>query len=206
MVVTRNATTDSAWPISSNPDAKYNQIGRDYCNLEFPLWKLVRASTAAPTFFPPEIVSMEGKAGTRRFVFVDGGTTAYNNPAFLLYKMATAPQYGLGWPSGERNLLIVSVGTGSAPVKGPTFEDPEMNLLSNAITTLKSVLYQAQVDQDISCRTIGRCVHGGFLDREVQDLIPIEGQALVRSPLGRDLGRALRRRTDAGRFGEAGFA
>src|SRR5262249_39410362 len=41
-VVTRNATTDSAWPISSNPAAKYNDITRPDCNLRIPLWQLVR--------------------------------------------------------------------------------------------------------------------------------------------------------------------
>ena len=35
-VVTRNATTDSAWPISSNPFAKYNDPARSDCNLDDP--------------------------------------------------------------------------------------------------------------------------------------------------------------------------
>ena len=54
LVVTKNVTTDSAWPISSNPDAKYNDPARSNCNLRIPLWQLVRASTAAPVYFPPE--------------------------------------------------------------------------------------------------------------------------------------------------------
>jgi predicted acylesterase/phospholipase RssA len=191
LVVTRNADTDSAWPVSSNPDAKYNEKGRDYCNLDFPLWQLVRASTAAPTYFDPEIIEMTGSKGTKRFAFVDGGTTAYNNPAFLLYKMATHPVYGLGWKSGEKDLLIVSVGTGSAPVQGVTADDPTINLLGNAITTLSTVLSQAQIDQDMSCRLVGRCVHGGMLDREVGNLIPADpGKTDQRVPLSVDLGRA----------------
>jgi uncharacterized protein len=56
LVVTKNVTTDSPWPISSNPDAKYNDLDRKDCNLKIPLWQLVRASTAAPVFFPPEIM------------------------------------------------------------------------------------------------------------------------------------------------------
>jgi len=43
--------------------------------------------------------------------------TPYNNPAFLLYRMATVAQYRLGWQSGEDNLLLVSVGTGNAPAE-----------------------------------------------------------------------------------------
>lgn len=87
--------TDSPWPISSNPDARYNDPKRKDCNLLLPLWPLVPASTAVPIYFPPEIV----KIGRQTFAFVDGGVTAYNNPAFLLYHMATHPAYQLEWMS-----------------------------------------------------------------------------------------------------------
>src|SRR5690242_4142555 len=56
MMVMRNHTTDSPWPVSNNPLSRYNERTRPDCNLDLPLWRLVRASTAAPTFFPPEIV------------------------------------------------------------------------------------------------------------------------------------------------------
>ena len=51
MMVLRNATTDSPWPLTNNPRAKYNDPTRPGCNLNLPLWQLVRASTAAPTYF-----------------------------------------------------------------------------------------------------------------------------------------------------------
>jgi patatin-like phospholipase/acyl hydrolase len=53
LLVMRNASTDSPWPISNNPYARYNDGAREDCNLDFPIWQLVRASTAAPTFFRP---------------------------------------------------------------------------------------------------------------------------------------------------------
>ncbi len=46
MVVTRNATTGSPWPVTNNPRAKYNDPSLPQCNLNIPLWQLVRASTA----------------------------------------------------------------------------------------------------------------------------------------------------------------
>ena len=60
MIVLRNATTDSAWPVSNNPKAKYNDLAVRGAgsNLHLPLWQLVRASTAAPTYFPPEVVEV----------------------------------------------------------------------------------------------------------------------------------------------------
>ncbi|MEM8815472.1 MAG: patatin-like phospholipase family protein [Pseudomonadota bacterium] len=186
LVVTRNKTTDSAWPISSNPDAFFNDPGSSQCNLNFPLYQIVRASTAAPVYFPPEVIQVD-KSG-EKYVFVDGGTTPYNNPAFLMYRMSTEPAYRLNWPSGEQNLLIVSLGTGTAPVLADSADDPETNLAAAAVNTLSAVMAQAQVDQDMNCRTVGRCNFGGVLDMEVADLIPRDAGG-KRIPLDRDLGR-----------------
>ena len=48
-------------------------------------------------------------------VFVDGGITPYNNPAFQAFLMATVEPYAVRWPSGEERLLVVSIGTGTSP-------------------------------------------------------------------------------------------
>ena len=85
MMVMRNATTDSPWPICNFPGAKFNDHKFPGCNLDVPLWQLICASTAAPTYFPPEVVRM----GDEEFLFVDGGVTMFNNPAFQLFLMAT---------------------------------------------------------------------------------------------------------------------
>jgi uncharacterized protein len=187
LVVTRNVTTDSPWPISSNPRAKYNDPARPDSNLRIPLWKLVRASTAAPIYFPPEVVNLDPADPSKSFLFVDGGMTPYNNPAFLLYRMATLPTYRLGWPTGERNLLLISVGTGSAAqLSTESGGSYHWTTLAGIPTAL---MYGALVDQDINCRTVGRCVHGAPIDREIGDLIPRDDQGGI-IPLEQDLGRA----------------
>jgi len=168
LVVTRNMTTDSAWPISSNPFAKYNDSARPDCNRRIPLWQLVRASTAAPVFFPPEILNWDPHDPNKSFVFVDGGLTPYNNPAFLLFRMATQPAYRLNWKTGEQNLLLVSVGTGAAA--GVT-DAVERNLAGNMLNLPSELMYGIQVEQDINCRTFGRCVHGSEIDREMGNLV-----------------------------------
>lgn len=189
LVVTRNVTTDSPWPISSNPRSKYNELTRPDCNLKIPLWQLVRASTAAPIFFEPEVIQWDAKDPAKRFVFVDGGMTPYNNPAFLLYRMATLPEYRLGWKTGEKNLLVISIGTGAAPDVDAEVYSPGKNALSNLAGIPSALMYGASVDQDLNCRTIGRCVYGTPIDREVGDLIPKDagGNAI---PLSQDLGRS----------------
>jgi uncharacterized protein len=202
LVVTRNATTDSPWPISSNPFARYNLRHRADCNLRIPLWKLVRASTAAPVFFPPEVLEWEEGNPDKAFVFVDGGVTPYNNPAFLLYRMATLPEYRLGWKQGEHDMMVISVGTGSGPTAGATVLDPSSTLVENAKGIPSALMYAAQVDQDVNCRSVGRCVHGARIDRELCDLIPREPVKMPDDrlptcdelgapiPVDRDLGRA----------------
>ncbi|MGI3212546.1 patatin-like phospholipase family protein [Roseovarius tibetensis] len=168
LVVTRNANTDSPWPVSTNPTAKYNDIGRGDCNLLLPLWQLVRASTAAPTFFAPERLDL---AEGRSFYFEDGGVTAYNNPAFLLFRMATEPAYRCGWPTGEDRLMLVSVGTGMSYRTLDDHNPRGEGLLTSASTIVGEVMRSIAVEQDIACRTLGRCVHGSPLDREIGDLI-----------------------------------
>lgn len=198
LIVTKNVTTDSPWPISSNPEAKYNELSRKDCNLKIPLWQLLRASTAAPVFFPPEILQWHPNDPSKTFVYVDGGVTPYNNPAFLLYRMATEPAYRLNWKSGEKNLLLVSVGTGASESLGATAASPNRNLVSNLTGLPGELMYGIQVGQDIDCRTVGRCTHGAHLDREILDLVPrqvIAGGTMEQQyaapeiPLSTDLGR-----------------
>ncbi len=167
MMVMRNSTTDSPWPVSNNPHAKYNSRDRDDCNLDLPLWQLVRASTAAPTYFPPEKV----RIGKQDFIFVDGGITTYNNPSFQTFLMATLGPYKLGWETGEDNLLIVSIGTGTSPEANADLSPNQMNLLYNAASLPSALMYSALNEQDLLCRAFGNCLFGDELDREVGDLV-----------------------------------
>lgn len=171
MMVMRNASTDSPWLVCNNPQAKYNARSHPDCNLEIPLWQLVRASTAAPVYFPPEVVKM----GKRQFVFVDGGITMYNNPAFQSFLMATVEPYRMKWPAGEDKLLVISVGTGTSPQANADLRPEQMNLIYNASSIPSALMYAALNEQDLLCRVFGRCMSGDPLDREVGDLIGAKG-------------------------------
>lgn len=174
MMVMRNATTDSPWPLSNNPKAKYNDTARADCNLKLPLWQLVRASTAAPTYFPPEVVRVG-----RDFIFVDGAVTMYNNPAFQLFLMATSEPYRLLWPTGEDKMLLISVGTGATANANSNLSPEEMNLLYNAGTIPSALMAAALYEQDFLCRIFGKCLAGDLLDREIGSVI---GQGIPNVP------------------------
>lgn len=166
MLVMRNASTDSPWPLSNNPYALFNDKKLPDNNLNLPLWQLVRASTAAPTFFPPECV----RVGDQEFIFVDGGVTSYNNPSFQCFLMATSEPYRLNWATGEDQLLVVSVGTGSSPIANEGLAPGDMNLLYNATTIPSALMFAATNEQDLLCRLFGNCLAGDKIDSEVGDL------------------------------------
>lgn len=178
MMVMRNASTDSPWPISNNPFAKYNDTARKDCNLRLPLWQLVRASTAAPTYFPPEVITVgESSNNTlNTFIFVDGGVTTYNNPAFLAFQMATTTPYKMNWGTGPDKLLLVSVGTGGAAMAKPELQANDMHLLYHASTLPIALMNAAAAGWDMACRTIGDCRCGGSIDREFGKMLCEPGE------------------------------
>ncbi|MEY2550945.1 MAG: hypothetical protein QOG12_1089 [Verrucomicrobiota bacterium] len=165
-LVMRNHTTGSPWPVSNNPAAKYNDPNRPTNNLVLPLWQLVRASTAAPVYFPPETIELGGV----RHVFVDGAITPYNNPALLLFSMATLPAYNLNWPTGIDKMLLVSVGTGRQRTGAGELRGDQMNLLFTARSVPMALMDSISLQQDIICRTLGHCLEGAPIDNELGDL------------------------------------
>ena len=168
LLVMYRCDTDSPWPLSNNPKAKYN-VGtlKDGNNAYLPLWQLVRASTAAPTYFPPQEIVI----GDQTCIFVDGAVTAYNNPAYALYMMATLEPYRLCWERGEKEMLLVSVGTGSIPNSDKRLKPRQMTLLYNARRVPSAVIYASTVEADKMCRVTGRCTFGGKIDSEIGDLV-----------------------------------
>ena len=163
----RNATTGSAWPVSNNPRARYNQEGEHGSNLQIPLWQLVRASAAAPVFFLPEAI----KVGRAAFEFADGGTTTYCNPALIAALTATLPCYRLEWPTGTEKLHLISVGTGRVRSRLKNRSFRSYNLGANLLSMPAMLIDAASVQQDMMCRVLGRCLFGDEIDSEVGALI-----------------------------------
>ena len=175
ILVMRNYSTGSPWPVSNNPAAKFNAPGAADCNLNIPLWQLVRASTAAPTYFPPETIVLGGKT----HVFVDGAVTPYNNPSLLLYLMATLPSYQLGWETGADKLLLTSIGTGRVRVASGALTAQRMSLLFHARAVPVALIDSISLEQDMVCRVLGDCRVGSDIDSEIGDLKVLDPAALL---------------------------
>lgn len=104
-IVAKRADTWSVWPLHNHPDGVYGAE-----NAEVRIRDATRASTAAPTFFRPVGIEL---ADGQRAAFIDGAVSTAVNPSVQLLLVATAAGYGFRWPTGEDQLLLVSVGTGA---------------------------------------------------------------------------------------------
>jgi hypothetical protein len=122
LVVTKRLDTGSTWALTNNPDTKYFKADPNrperIPNGEFPLWQVVRASTAAPTFFAGEEISIHSNVSQARRntvgLFIDGGVSPHNNPSLQALMVATMEGYRFNWKAGADDILLVSVGTGKA--------------------------------------------------------------------------------------------
>lgn len=103
-IVTKRADTGSTWPLINHPKGAFFEANRHIL-----LRNAVRASSAAPVYFEPTTIDLGGgQVGT----FIDGGVSMANNPAVQLFLVATVRGFPFRWPTGENELLLVSVGTG----------------------------------------------------------------------------------------------
>jgi hypothetical protein len=155
--------------LSNNPEAKLNDTSLPDCNLRVPLWKVVRASTAAPTYFDPEHIQL----GEHTYVFVDGAITPYNNPALIAAQMAVLPPYKMNWQTGPDELRLVSVGTlrfsSALPEKAQ-----RLWLGYNAKKIPAALMEGVAWQQDYMCRCLGQCIFGEPLDSEVGTLMDLD--------------------------------
>ncbi|WP_152270095.1 patatin-like phospholipase family protein [Agriterribacter humi] len=126
-IIAKRADTNSVWPLINHPGGKYFNSA-DGLNKDILLWKAVRASAAAPTYFLPQIIDVGG--GLHEAAFVDGGVSMANNPALQLLMVATLQGFPFKWKCGANNLLIVSVGTGMSRWKQIPANVKKNNLLN----------------------------------------------------------------------------
>jgi predicted acylesterase/phospholipase RssA len=110
-IVSKRMDTGSPWILANNPKAPYwktkapdAETGeRGYSgNEHYKLANLVRASTAAPFYFDPEL--LEIVEGEPLGLFVDGGVTPHNNPVPDDDPQMLQAQLGHG--SGEPHYLL----------------------------------------------------------------------------------------------------
>jgi len=180
LIVIKRLDSGSPWPLSNNPRGRYfvaASSGR-MGNGDYPLWQVVRASTAAASYFAPETISITGGRNVSPVTgsFIDGGVSPFNNPALQALMYATLEGYRVGWETGSDKLLLVSVGTGAAD---PAVSKAKLTA-SHALRALKSVLQDCAVLQETMLQWMSAGPTARIIDRELGGL---EGDLLNGSPL-----------------------
>lgn len=174
LIVVKNHSTDSAWPLTNNRRATFNDTGEPGDNLSFPLWQVVRASTAAPTFFPAEEFTIHDPKGREHLhCFQDGGVTPYNNPSLIAFLTATLEPYQFQWPVGRDRMEMISIGA----LRMRNFSDTRAAKigLQSFAKIPESLISGGESLQDLVLRAIGGCEFGEPIDSELGDLIPNAG-------------------------------
>ncbi|CAB3807129.1 hypothetical protein LMG28688_06488 [Paraburkholderia caffeinitolerans] len=140
MIMAKRLDNSALWSLHNHPGSVY--AAQDHKLL---LSQVVRASTAAPTYFAPERITLKTRTGAPlQGVFVDGGVSPFNDPALQLLMVAILHQHGFRWRTGREQLLIVSVGTGSRRSTAPADEVMRMLPAEQGVRSLKSLMDDCQ--------------------------------------------------------------
>jgi len=165
-IVAKRADTNSVWPVINHPRGKYYDAVKSK-NKDFLLWKVVRASTAAPTYFAPQLMDVKDDQPA---AFIDGGLSMANNPALTLLMVATLKGFPFHWPMDADNLLLVSVGTGFPEFKRQVGEIDESTMLSWAASIPDMLMQDASWQNRVLLQWLSKSPTAEVMDREIGDM------------------------------------
>ncbi len=178
-IITKRVDTGSPWVITNNPHQKWwdnrhkegrpaDTVGNRYYRLK----EVVRASTAAPFFFAPQRMEIFLHAGGDKLegLFVDGGISPHNNPAWQLFMLAGIRAYGFNWPLGKDNLLMISVGAGWRRPRIPVEEGDSLPSAQLAVKALRSLIWDAQMNAIASLQWMSKPRLGWEINSEIGSL------------------------------------
>ena len=175
-VVAKRADTNSIWPMINHPRGKFYD-SKDGRNKDLLLAKVVRASTAAPTYFAPQMMDVaEGQPAA----FIDGGLSMANNPALTMLMVATFNGFPFHWPMGEENILLVSVGTGYSQFKRHAGDIDDATLLTWAASIPDMLMQDASWQNRLILQWLSQSQTSEELDMEIGDM---NGDVLSGKPL-----------------------
>jgi uncharacterized protein len=166
MIMTKRLDTGAPWPLNNGGRGKF--AAQDGA---LRLTQIVRASTAAPTYFAPEDIPIHSRDGTVvDGALVDGGVTPFNDPALQLLMLAALQGHGFCWPTGKDKLLIVSVGTGQyrEPRSAQAvLRDPAA---LQGIAALQSLMDDCERMNRATLQWLTSCLTPWIIDRAVGDM------------------------------------
>lgn len=148
--------------LANNPRAPYWEANKHY-----KLGALVRASTAAPFYFDPEMIAIDENVSG---LFVDGGVTPHNNPSLVLLMMTILKPFNICWETRPDKLTIVSIGTGSHRDRLVPGELGMARTTKLAIRALTSLMSDAQTFVLQQMQYLGETLTPWWINSEIGTL------------------------------------
>lgn len=177
-IVAKRADTNSVWPIINHPQGKFfnTSLGK---NKNIPLWQAVRASSAAPTYFAPQMIDV---GDGQQAAFVDGGVSMANNPAVTLLMVATLKGFPFHWEMGEDKITVVSVGTGYSVFHKQIGEIKEAWMKTWAMNVPDMLMQDASWQNQIFLQWLSNSPTAHYIDMEIESLRDdyIAGKPLIK--------------------------
>ncbi len=161
-IVTKRADTNSVWPLINHPQGKYFGMNKHYL-----LKDILRASSAAPSYFVPQLLDVDKNM---KGAFVDGGVSMANNPSLQLFKVATLSGFPFRWPKGKDKIFAVSIGTGNGLYNMKTSDITDNWLLSWASEVPDMLMSDASWENQTIMQWLGYCPNAKAIDGEIGDL------------------------------------
>jgi uncharacterized protein len=167
MIMTKRLDAGSPWPLHNHPEARY---AREDGKLR--LTEVVRASTAAPTYFEPQSIKISSRDGnTVEGAFVDGGVSPFNDPALQLLMLAALDGHAFKWPTGKDRLLLISAGTGAFKKNYTTDEIMGMPSAAQGLRALQSLMDDCGRTNHAMLQWLTNCLTPWSIDHAVQDMM-----------------------------------
>ena len=169
--------TGSAWVLTNNPRAKFYDPPDEsiVANKKYRLADIVQASAAAPTFFDEVRINIalaeadddERPKPIEVGYFVDGAVSANNNPSQQLLMLALVKEYGFGWKSGDKALMMTSCGTGQRRprIRGEHFRGQPPGF--RGIHALRSMIFDTQIQGVALMQALSEPIRPWFVNSEL---------------------------------------
>jgi uncharacterized protein len=163
MIMAKRLDTGSPWALHNHPNARYAQQDG-----KLRLTQVVRASTAAPTYFMPETIEISSRDHKIvRGAFVDGGVTPFNDPALQLLMLAVLEGHGFRWQTGKDKLLVISLGTGTTEKTFTSEQLGKMVAAEQGVRSLQSLMDDCSRMNHCMLQWLTNCVTPWEIDRAV---------------------------------------